>query len=110
MHANIPLQLTRFIGRERESGDVKRLLAETRLLPVAAIKQVSDDAFETGRQPAILGGCRHNGFDDPIKRFLNGFRPRNGWAPCQRGYSGGSGALMRQSQPNVDRAQVAVLY
>lgn len=32
MGSNIPIQLTRFIGREREMGDVKRLLAETRLL------------------------------------------------------------------------------
>lgn len=32
MRANIPLQLTRFIGREREIGDVRRLLVETRLL------------------------------------------------------------------------------
>ena len=29
---NLPLQLTRFIGREREKGDVRRLLETTRLL------------------------------------------------------------------------------
>jgi predicted ATPase/DNA-binding CsgD family transcriptional regulator len=32
MSSNLPIQLTRFIGRERETGDVKRLLAKTRLL------------------------------------------------------------------------------
>jgi predicted ATPase/DNA-binding CsgD family transcriptional regulator len=32
MSSNLPIQLTRFIGRERETGDVKRLLAETRML------------------------------------------------------------------------------
>jgi len=29
---NLPIQLTRFIGRERELAEVKRLLADTRLL------------------------------------------------------------------------------
>ena len=31
-HSNLPVPLTRFIGREREGGEVKRLLSTTRLL------------------------------------------------------------------------------
>jgi predicted ATPase/DNA-binding CsgD family transcriptional regulator len=34
MGTNIPVQLTRFIGRQREMADIKRLLAGTRLLTI----------------------------------------------------------------------------